>query len=230
MAFGERQIAAEQPAQDVAASVGADDAALAPSRAADSSEKAGRTNWWPILGCLGLFLLGYLLASIKTDWEHRRLVEGTVAHYGLWKGLRPGVGERLRQIVGAVAAIHDQLRRLPVVENKRPEEAEKKTASEESTPVKDRKLLVRRLMRLHQELSDIEARYARSKEETVVLAKILADKLAELPGQTRRRQAAEKPTDDPSNASSYDAGSAGESESDADQAVDREDSPREDKP
>ena len=48
-----------------------------------------------MLLCLAVFLIGYLLAGVRSGWEQRMLVEGTVAHYGIWKGLRPGLREAL---------------------------------------------------------------------------------------------------------------------------------------
>ncbi len=51
-----------------------------------------------ILGGLCLLLLGYLLGSRYSAWEHNMLVKGVVAHYGLFKGLKPGMRENMDQV------------------------------------------------------------------------------------------------------------------------------------
>lgn len=191
---GNRIVAhAEQPANDGAVRVRfPDNPAAAAGESVESSERSGRINWWPVLGCMALFLLGYLLANVKTNWERQRLVEGTVAHYGVWKGLRPGLGDRLRKERNEVAAIYDKLRTLPVAESDPPTDGDKGADSKKPTPTQERTALARRLQRLHRHLGEIEDIYALSEEEAVVVAQIVADKMAELK-QVRRVPAAKKP-------------------------------------
>jgi proteasome lid subunit RPN8/RPN11 len=45
-----------------------------------------------------LVMLAYYIGNTKSAWEQRMVVEGVVAHYGLWKGLRPGLRERLNTV------------------------------------------------------------------------------------------------------------------------------------
>ena len=59
-----------------------------------------------------VFLLGYLLAGLKTAWDEQRIIEGTVAHFGLWKCLRPDLREHLAEVannVGMIQAAVDDL-------------------------------------------------------------------------------------------------------------------------
>ena len=54
-------------------------------------------------GCV--FLLGFLLAGRRSEWEQQRLAEGVVAHFGIWKGLRPGLREELDAVQNDLAVI-----------------------------------------------------------------------------------------------------------------------------
>jgi proteasome lid subunit RPN8/RPN11 len=59
-----------------------------------------------------VFMLGYLLAGLKTAWDEQRIIEGTVAHFGTWKCLRPGLRENLAEVannVGMIQAAVDDL-------------------------------------------------------------------------------------------------------------------------
>ncbi|HEV3168273.1 MAG TPA: Mov34/MPN/PAD-1 family protein, partial [Isosphaeraceae bacterium] len=42
-----------------------------------------------------VFMIGFLLSNYWSGWQQTRLVEGVVAHYGLWEGLRPGLRDKL---------------------------------------------------------------------------------------------------------------------------------------
>jgi proteasome lid subunit RPN8/RPN11 len=58
-----------------------------------------------LLAYLAVFLLGYLLAGMRSSWEQRSIAEGAVAHFGIWKGLRPGLREELDLLARDLAAI-----------------------------------------------------------------------------------------------------------------------------
>lgn len=51
-----------------------------------------------VLACIGLFLLGYLVAGFRSTWEDQMLKEGAVYHFGIWKGLRLGLREELDMV------------------------------------------------------------------------------------------------------------------------------------
>jgi hypothetical protein len=53
---------------------------------------------------LAVFLLGYLLAAQRSAWEQRNLVEGVVAHFGIWKGLRPGLRDDFEALQNDLAS------------------------------------------------------------------------------------------------------------------------------
>lgn len=55
-----------------------------------------RTN--QVLACIGLFLLGYLASGFRSTWEDQMLKAGAVYHFGIWKGLRPGLREELDMV------------------------------------------------------------------------------------------------------------------------------------
>jgi proteasome lid subunit RPN8/RPN11 len=61
---------------------------------------------------VAMFLIGYLLAGLKTAWEEQRIIEGAVAHFGTWKCLRPGLRENLAQVAGNVGAIRAEVENL----------------------------------------------------------------------------------------------------------------------
>jgi proteasome lid subunit RPN8/RPN11 len=61
---------------------------------------------------VAVFLIGYLLASMKSAWEEQRIIEGTVAHFGVWKCLKPELKERLADVAANVKAIDGEVNRL----------------------------------------------------------------------------------------------------------------------
>jgi proteasome lid subunit RPN8/RPN11 len=81
--------------------------AVAPGSPA--SPAAESTSFWGLLrfalplACM--FLIGYLLADMKSAWERQWIVEGTVTHFGTWKCLRPGLRENLDKLADNVKVI-----------------------------------------------------------------------------------------------------------------------------
>ncbi len=62
--------------------------------------------------CCLVLLIGYLLGGMKSAydaaWERNMIVEGVVTHYGLFKGLKPGLHEALAQAddnLGKIATV-----------------------------------------------------------------------------------------------------------------------------
>ena len=68
-----------------------------PLRRATSGCRSSRSCRRAILFVL-VFLVGYLLAGMRSGWEDRMIVNGAVAHYGLWKGIRPGLRQNLEEV------------------------------------------------------------------------------------------------------------------------------------
>ncbi len=55
--------------------------------------------WQPILVAVALFLLGFLIAEWRrprlTDWEQQMIKAEVLRDYSIWKGMRPGLREKL---------------------------------------------------------------------------------------------------------------------------------------
>ena len=51
-----------------------------------------------LMAYFALFLLGYVLAGFRSYWEDQMLREGAVYHFGIWKGLKPGLREELDMV------------------------------------------------------------------------------------------------------------------------------------
>ena len=87
----------------------------ADSRAAPRWSLEGSVVGPTMLGVL-LLLLGYAFGGMKSEWDRQRVVQGTIAYYGLAKALRPGLGTELTALdrdwdqlgkeIGALAAQH----------------------------------------------------------------------------------------------------------------------------
>ena len=65
-----------------------------------------------LLAGLCLFLLGWMLAGWSSGGDRRAIIEGTVAHFGLWKGLRPGLEDGLAKANGELKRAADQMKKL----------------------------------------------------------------------------------------------------------------------
>jgi len=130
-----------------------------------------------------LFLVGYLLGGLRSAWERERLIEGTVAHYGIWKVLRPGLRQELDRATSNLDAIYaavDQLAKRHV-----------ELAGDQAAETKAIWNEVRGAMRdTRRWLVDINGLYSLSPEEELVVARLIAAKQAEL----RRPKDAEEPT------------------------------------
>ncbi len=87
-------------------------AASAQPAGAGAGEPAHRPWLTQVLAYLALFLLGNTMAGYRSSWEQARLAEGAVAHYGVWRGMRPGLHEGLLTVRGRLETLTRQINRL----------------------------------------------------------------------------------------------------------------------
>ncbi len=139
---------------------------------------------------LAVFLVGYALAAVRSTWEHRMLIEGTVAHYGIWKGLRPGLGEYLDAAAANLDKISAATQSLAKehVQLAGEEGAEKKAQWDE---IRDD------LRKTSEHLVQVRERYALSPDESRAVAQVIAAKQAELQALTNAGAADRRPAQKP---------------------------------
>ena len=65
-----------------------------------------------LLAALCLFLLGWMLSGWSAGTERRRIIEGMVAHFGIWQVLRPGLEDGLAKANSELKHAANQMRRL----------------------------------------------------------------------------------------------------------------------
>jgi proteasome lid subunit RPN8/RPN11 len=120
-----------------------------------------------------VFLVGYLLAGMKSGWEDRMIVNGAVAHYGLWKGIRPGLRQNLEEVSARLQSAAASMKTLAAdAEKATGDEADKKRVQWKETQEKVQSARM---------LADLIAdKYSLTPEEENILAKMVADKLVEL--------------------------------------------------
>jgi proteasome lid subunit RPN8/RPN11 len=76
-----------------------------PPPAPAPARPSGRSVTTQLLASIALLLLGYMLAGLRSAWEDQMLREGAVYHFGIWKGLRPGLREELDVVDRDLAVI-----------------------------------------------------------------------------------------------------------------------------
>jgi proteasome lid subunit RPN8/RPN11 len=166
----------------------ADAAAGGAGPAGGSSPREGSftSALWYALPLAAALLIGFLLASLKTGWEEQRLIEGTVAHFGLWKGLRPGLREHLAEVAANVQTIRTAVEELAG--------RHAKLAGDDARNVREAWNQVSdSLDRTQDDLRLLGAVYGHDAAEMAAMKTVLADKLAELaaPKQKSRSGPAE---------------------------------------
>ncbi len=138
---------------------------------------------YPLLLCAAMFLIGYLIAGGVGSWERQRLVEGTVAHYGIWKGLRIGLDDSLRVVDAelkiALTELSDVASRIKVAPAKDTdgEEDGEGDGKQKTKHISDVQLRLRQTQQL---IGRIRGAYCLTPEEARVVARIVAAKTAEL--------------------------------------------------
>lgn len=119
------------------------------------------------------FLMGYVLAGQRSRWEQMRLIEGTVAHYGLWQGVRPGLEEGLVALRKELTVVSDRMDKLSR-EHIALAGDDAKEKSKEWSQLHESLTASRQLLR------QMEDRYSMTPEEQNVLMRMAAQRLAEL--------------------------------------------------
>jgi proteasome lid subunit RPN8/RPN11 len=109
-----------------------------------------------------LFILGYLLASILSAWEHQRFVESVLASNGFIAVLRLGLADELDELRGDLAGIARPLEALS-----------SKTEKPEEQLAEIRTQVVTALRRTEA----IKARYGNTSAEDEMLKRMLRDRL-----------------------------------------------------
>jgi len=142
-----------------------------------------------MLAALCLFLLGWLLSGWISGAERRAVIEGTVAHFGLWKGLRPGLEEGLASLQSRLRRVSDQARTLSENHLKRSSDAisaekdEAARAALQKTADKlneDWRATRNLLTEMGRELEHLQLQYAWTPEEREAVIHLLVRKQIEL--------------------------------------------------
>jgi proteasome lid subunit RPN8/RPN11 len=130
---------------------------------------AERFSWLTILTGVVALLAGYLLAGQRSAWEQERLAEGALAHYGVLKVLKPGLGEALDSLDAVLATIAGDLRSA----------AGSKPGSEPASTDRDR--AIAQLAEVRRGARTIRDIYALTPSEAAMVEKVV---LAESTGLT----------------------------------------------
>ena len=89
-----------------------DQAAPRPEYPPASSEPSLYSWVGTLLLSLSFFLVGYLLAGMRSALDHQDLARFMVAHYGIWQGVRPGLESQLKELEVGHEKLAKQLREL----------------------------------------------------------------------------------------------------------------------
>jgi hypothetical protein len=125
------------------------------------------------MGVLLLFLLGYLYAGWRSQWEKQMLVDGTVAYFANAKILRPGLEDNVVQVRERLKLLTDELGKLP-------QSAAEVSKEQSEEAAKRLKVIKDNLILCDAKLADIEKTYGYSYEERKALAWFIEQKQAEL--------------------------------------------------
>ena len=139
-----------------------------------SGERATGLPLSAILGAMAVFMLGYTLSNWSNRWEREKIIEGAVAHFGVYKLMHMGLDEPLtgaRQLAQSVDTRSQTLRDAHLALLKDEPRSEAAKAYGEFT---------KELGAMRQLLDAINSRYAMSDVERNKLAAIVATKFKEL--------------------------------------------------
>jgi hypothetical protein len=119
---------------------------------------------------VAVFLVGLLAAMLPGTWQRSRIVEGTVAHYGVWSGLRPGLREHLAVAGARLREVEQAVRGLESGSSKKADRGDRAAWSRLRADLDELALLLRQ----------IEDVYCLEPEEKAVVAEEVVRKVAEL--------------------------------------------------
>lgn len=138
-----------------------------------------------------MLVLGYLYGGRSTYWEQQRLVEGTVAHYGIWKTYKPGFESWLGEVIDVQSKITSEIEKVIKAYPK---------ANEESRVELDKALdvLQSKMNLTIGELEKIQSRYGLSDDERAELERMINVRVAEISGLTGTGKLSSKPAEKPS--------------------------------
>jgi proteasome lid subunit RPN8/RPN11 len=165
-------------------------ASIATAGAASSAEAtplpATSDNAWTIatrlLAWAALFLMGYLLSGLKSNWDRRMIETGAVYHYGVWKGLRPALEIYFNDVQKRLDDLAADVQTLSV--------APAADESEEAAAKRRRQWqdLQKDVAILQDRMAEINSTYMLSPEERRDLAEWVAFKTAELSGRVKAQE------------------------------------------
>lgn len=134
-----------------------------------------------LLSGLCLFLLGMLLGEWRRSSHERLLVEGAIAHYGLWNVMQLGRSEQLEAVQKKVSASFDELTVLS-------EQQTAKLEGEERTAVRQQFRSIRKtLAQTRSDLNRMASLYSVPPEQRQLMAQVVASHLAALSGFDARK-------------------------------------------
>ncbi|MCA9138799.1 MAG: Mov34/MPN/PAD-1 family protein [Planctomycetales bacterium] len=149
---------------------------------------------------LGLFLMGYLLASMNSRWERERIIQGTVAHYGVNKLMRLGFEGQLRETRRRLELIGNEVDALLEVDQSKLDDEGRKEFDARTRRVSEALALS------GESLLGIEEVYGYDDAERAALASYIVAKQAELTTPRPSPDSASKGTASSPEKSSGDGG------------------------
>ena len=128
-----------------------------------------------ILVALCFLLLGYIVGSKLTAWERGMLIRGVVAHYGLFKGLKPGMREQLDRSRRPCAEDHAGRRLARQGTYQVPFRRRRRKKRRNNGPRSSRLLLL-----TDKDIEEINSLYSLTPEETAEVQQLINAKEAEV--------------------------------------------------
>ncbi|MDR3636855.1 MAG: Mov34/MPN/PAD-1 family protein [Isosphaeraceae bacterium] len=131
---------------------------------------APRSTWtWTsqLLAYLALFLLGYVVSGFRSAWEDQMLKEGAVYHFGIWKGLRPGLREELDMVARDLNII------ARAVQTRDAKPSEEKSSEKKATEVVTTAQILDGLSTIGKHVGAIKAVYGYSDTEQEAIRQLL---------------------------------------------------------
>lgn len=153
-----------------------------------------------MLAGMGLLLIGWFLGWVRSDLERRAILEGAVAHLGIWHLLKPGFEEDLAATRGGVEAVVSQLKSLSTDHLRRLEnDKEKKEGDKIAEQVQvNWKKTLELADEVRVQLRHVERLYSLNQEERNVIRDFIEQKMIELSrGRQRNERGSEPQTDSP---------------------------------